>query len=189
MNTLSILNELPQLFRYADVAKYTGNANVFLTRALSRGLVTRVSPGVYANATLKGLPAVEEVACFLRTPSYVSCEWALDLHGVLAQAPTVLTVITLAPTAGARSRIVFHGVTVEHSRISPALFSGFEPREGFNLATPEKALLDTLYLHRDLPAHDELELERLDRTRLAALAALFPATVRRAAEKLVKSTG
>src|SRR5665647_1551976 len=78
--------------RYADVEKFTGNANVFLTRALQNGLVERIARGVYVNAFLKNRPAIEEVACFLRTPSYISCEWALNHHGILLQSPVVCTV-------------------------------------------------------------------------------------------------
>jgi hypothetical protein len=38
------------------------------------------------------------------------------------------------------------------------LFTGFETRDGFNLALPEKALLDTIYLRKAIPFRDELEL-------------------------------
>lgn len=96
MKTLRVLQELPALFRYADVRKFTANANVFLTRALANGLVARVSRGTYVNSFLKGFPPVEEVGCFLRSPSYISCEWALNRHGATLQAPTVCTVITLS---------------------------------------------------------------------------------------------
>lgn len=56
MKTLKTLKELPQLFRYADLQKFTGNANVFLTRARNNGLVTRIAKGVYVNSFLKGFP-------------------------------------------------------------------------------------------------------------------------------------
>lgn len=39
MTSVSILRQLPPLFRYADVGKFTGNANVFLTRAQAKGFV------------------------------------------------------------------------------------------------------------------------------------------------------
>jgi hypothetical protein len=37
MSTLQVLQQLPQLFRYADVQKFVGNANVFLTGHSSEG--------------------------------------------------------------------------------------------------------------------------------------------------------
>ncbi|MDP2838851.1 MAG: type IV toxin-antitoxin system AbiEi family antitoxin domain-containing protein [Syntrophales bacterium] len=57
MTAVKTLQQLPQLFRYADVEKFTGNANVFLTRALQNGLVERIARGIYVNAFLKNRPA------------------------------------------------------------------------------------------------------------------------------------
>ena len=59
MSTLDTLQALPLLFRSADLCKFTGNANVFLTRARERGLITRLTRGVYLNARLKGEPSLE----------------------------------------------------------------------------------------------------------------------------------
>jgi hypothetical protein len=56
MTSVNILKQLPQLFRYADVAKFTGNANVFLTRAQSKGFVERVARGVYINRLREAKP-------------------------------------------------------------------------------------------------------------------------------------
>ena len=121
MTAVSILKQLPLLFHHADVRKFTGNANVFLTRALAKGFVECVARGVYINTIREGRPGVEEVACFLRTPSYVSCEWALNRHGVLLQSPLVCTVITLDTAVGAKRNLKFGGVMIEFSHIAPPL--------------------------------------------------------------------
>jgi predicted transcriptional regulator of viral defense system len=184
MTSVSILRQLPQLFRYADVEKFTGNANVFLTRALSKGFVERVSRGVYINAMRDGKPAIEEVACFLRTPSYISCEWALNRHGIIIQAPFVCTVITLDTAVGRSRNIEFGGVTIEFSRIASRLFSGFEMRDGFNLALPEKALLDAIYLRKHIPFPDELDLEQINKDKALQMAEPFPAIVKRRLEEI-----
>jgi predicted transcriptional regulator of viral defense system len=179
MTAVKILQQLPQLFRYADVEKFTGNANVFLTRALQNGLVERIARGVYINAFLKNRPEVEEVACFLRTPSYISCEWALNLHGILLQSPLVCTLLTLSTAVGSARNVQYSGVTIEFSHLAAHLFTGFEARDGFNLALPEKALLDTIYLRKTIPFRDELELASLDRRRLERLANPFPMQTRK----------
>ena len=186
MTAVSILRQLPHLFRYADVGKFTVNANVFLTRAQAKGFVRRVMRGVYINLLREPLPAIEEVACFLRTPSYISCEWALNHHGILLQAPMVCTVLTLDTAVGASRDIQFGGVTIEFSRISLHLFKGFETKNGFNLAGPEKALLDTIYLRKRIPFEDELELENIDHTQLMSIAEAFPGIVRKRLEDLIK---
>ncbi|MBN1382635.1 MAG: hypothetical protein JXA41_13265 [Deltaproteobacteria bacterium] len=185
MTTVMILKQLPVLFRYADVEKFTENANVFLTRAQAKELVHRVARGVYINLLRDAQPSIEEVACFLKTPSYISCEWALNRHGVLLQSPVVCTVLTLDTAVGAARTIRFGGVAIEFSRIAPRLFNGFETRDGYNLALPEKALLDAVYLRKHVPFADELELDVIDKYRLLQMAAPFPATVKRRLEEMI----
>lgn len=185
MTSVEILRQLPHLIHYADVGKYTANANVFLTRAQGKGFVMRVTRGVYVNRLREPAPSVDEVACFLRTPSYISCEWALNRHGVLLQSPLVCTVLTLEASVGASRNIRFGGVTIEFSRIAPRLFNGFETKDGFNIALPEKALLDAIHLRRCVPFADELEPDRLDRNRLMELATAFPAVVRKRLMQLI----
>lgn len=178
MSTLKTLQQLPGLFRYADVQKFTGNANVFLTRALKQGLIERLARGVYINSGIKGLPQIEEAACFIRTPCYISCEWALNYHGITIQAPTVCTVITLSTAVGESRRVEWHGVAIEFSRIADRLFTGFTMQEGFSIATPEKALLDTLYFRKGLPVQDELELDGVDFEQMREMGELYPKRVR-----------
>lgn len=185
MTSVSILRQLPPMFRYADVEKYTASANVFLTRAQAKGFVKRVTRGIYINLLREARPGVEEVACFLRTPSYVSCEWALNRHGIILQSPLVCTVITLDTAVGQSRNVAFGGVTIEFSRIAPRLFNGFEVKDGFNLALPEKALLDTVYLRKHVPFPDELDLDVIDKDKLARLSEPFPAVVKKRLGKII----
>jgi len=184
MSSLQILQQLPLLFRYADAQKFSGNANVFLARALQRGLIERLTRGVYINSAIKGMPRIEEAACFIRTPCYISCEWALNYHGITIQAPTVCTVVTLSTAVGEARRLTWHGTEIEFSRIADKLFTGFSMQDGFSIATPEKALLDTLYLRRSLPVRDELELAGIDSVLLREMGGAYPKRVRQAVEAL-----
>jgi len=68
---------------------------------------------------------------------------------------------------------------LEFSRIAPALFFGFTRQERYDLATPEKALLDLLYLRGQIPFRDELELGNLDVEKLQEFSKKFPKTVRK----------
>ena len=113
-------------------------------------------------------------------------KWALNRHGVLLQAPTVLTVLTLSTSVGPSRNVVSGGVTIEFSRIAPKLFTGFEAKEGYNLATPEKALLDTIYLRKRVPFPDELDFDAVDRKKLVRLAEPFPAVVRKRLEEVLR---
>ena len=51
-------------------------------------------------------------------------------------------------------------------------------QEGFSIAIPEKALLDTLYFRKGLPVEDELELDGVDTGLLRKLSELYPKRVR-----------
>ncbi|MBU0482829.1 MAG: hypothetical protein KKG47_17180, partial [Proteobacteria bacterium] len=59
-----------------------------------------------------------------------------------------------------------------------------ETRDGFNLALPEKALLDTIYLRKVIPFRDELDLSLLDRQRLDQMANDFPGPTRKLAQSI-----
>lgn len=178
-SAIEILKELPVLFRKTEAEKWTRHAPMFLSRAVKKGLIHRLSRGYYINTFLKGWPPVEEVGCFLRTPAYVSGEWALHKHGLLLQVPQTCTILTLQSSVGQSRSLEYQGITFEFSRIAPTLFFGFTREERYDLATPEKALLDILYLRGRIPFSDELELSDVDFERLYRLSQKFPKTVRK----------
>ena len=178
-STLKRLKFLPGLFRMEDVEKLTPHPAMFLSRALKNGLIHRLMRGHYINSFLYGFPRVETVGCFLRPPAYVSGEWALNYHGVSLQSPVVCTIITLSPAVGKCRNIPYQGITIEFSRISSALFFGFIRVDDFYIATPEKAVLDTLHLRKALPAGDELELDNIDIEIMNQMVPKFPLSVTR----------
>lgn len=173
------LKSLPVLFRKQDVEKVTSHPGMFLTRALKKRLIHRLNRGNYINSFLHGFPSIEEVACFLKPSSYISCEWALNYHGITLQAPTVCTVVTLSTSVGKKRCIQYQGITIEFSRISPRLFFGFTYQDRHYMASPEKAILDTLYYRKKIPAPDELEMDGLDWNLLTQFAEHFTSSVSR----------
>jgi predicted transcriptional regulator of viral defense system len=120
------LKLLPVLFRKQDVEKVAPHAGMFLTRALKKGLIDRINRGNYINSFLHGFPGVEEVGCFLKPLGYISCEWALNYHGISLQSPLVCTVITLSTSVGKKRNIQYQGITVEFSRTGSAPL-GYNP--------------------------------------------------------------
>jgi hypothetical protein len=176
-STLKRLKFLPGLFRTEDVEKIVPHPAMFLSRAVKNGLIHRLMRGHYVNLFLFGFPRVETVGCFLRPPAYVSGEWALNYHGISLQSPVVCSIITLSPAVGKSRNIEYQGVTIEFSRITSALFSGFTRVDDFYIATPEKAVLDTLYLRKSLPVEDELEWDGVDIETMNAMAQKFPLSV------------
>ena len=75
-------------------------------------------------------------------PSYISLQTALFYHGMISQIPNVIYAVTLARSRRYSTPL---GVISTH-HIQPNFFFGFGLVNGIKLATPEKALLDVLYL-------------------------------------------
>ena len=184
--TLKRLKFLPVLFRKQDAEKIAPHAGIFLSRATKKGLIHRINRGNYINSFLKGFPSVEEVACFIRPPAYISCEWALNLHGISLQSPVVCTVITLNTSVGKSRQIEYQGITIEFSRISPKRFNYYSFQNGYSVALPEKAIIDTLYYRGTIAAMDELELDGVDMNLLIKMCQEYPTTLQNKINKIVE---
>ena len=176
--TLNRLKLLPILFRKQDAEKMAPHPAVFLARAVKKGLLHRLNRGNYINSFLYGFPDVEQVACFLRPPAYISCEWALNYHGIILQAPSVCSVVTLSTSVGKSRSVEYQGITIEFSKITPKLFEGFTSHNGYTMALPEKAILDTLYFRGKIPGGDEIEIEDVDIKALLKISNKYPISVR-----------
>jgi hypothetical protein len=76
-------------------------------------------------------------------PAYVSFQSALYLHGMISQIPQVIYVASLARTRRIHTAIATYSI----HQIAPEFFGGFDTTQKLiKMATPEKALLDVLYL-------------------------------------------
>jgi predicted transcriptional regulator of viral defense system len=83
-----------------------------------------------------------QLANFLYSPSYISLESALSFYGIIAQFPYQITSITSKKTKAFR----IGKKEFAYSHIKESLFLGYEQKEKFLIALPEKALFDYLYL-------------------------------------------
>lgn len=120
-----------------------GAASHALRRLASAGLVTPVRKGIWA---LRESPDPLTLADYvtLPYPSYVSLQSALYLHGLVDQIPVATYLVSLGRSARVRTKVGAYSV----HHVAPELFGGAEldPRTGVRLASPEKALVDFLYL-------------------------------------------
>ena len=143
------------------------HASTVLARLAAARQVVRLRRGVWAfpdrvdPLTLPGRLTAP-------LPSYVSLQSALYFHGMISQVPAVTYAVSLARAR--RYDTPLGVVSVHH--VTPGFFFGFEDtgRQGALIASPEKALVDFLYLaparsmlFRALP---ELELPRRFSARL-----------------------
>jgi len=117
-------------------------ASRLLAGLVDAGLVRRVSRGLWALRTDLD-PFVLPAFLTAPYPAYVSLWSALARHGMIEQVPRSLYAVSLDRTR--RIDTGFGPFSIHH--VTPALFAGFATTgRGLHLATPEKALFDTLYV-------------------------------------------
>ena len=125
-----------------------------LSRLLSyyrkSGLLESPRAGIYVKPGY----SVEEMSAAIFTPTYISLNYVLSRAGVVFQYDPAITCI------GTLSRTVeIDGQTYRYQRIKPEIwmnFEGIRQENGYAIATPERALLDTMYLNPSLCYFDNL---------------------------------
>lgn len=103
-------------------------------------LIERLVKGKYilSNSNISDF----EKAGMILSPSYVSLESALTFYGILPQFTYSVTSVT---TQKAR-KYQIGGKEYEYAKIQKAFFSDYIKKDNFLIATPEKALIDLIYL-------------------------------------------
>ena len=129
-----------------------------------KGYIRKVIKGYYIFSDL----ALEErylfeIANRIYSPSYVSFEMALSYYGLIPESVYGITCASTLKTARFKTPIG----DFSYQTIRPKLYFGFELiREGgrlCKLASPEKAILDFLYLRPGISEADDFAGLRIDR--------------------------
>ena len=153
------------MIQTSDAAAYlrvgSAHASKLLARLAASGHLARLGRGRWGFRDRIDLMALPE---FLTAPypSYVSLQSALYHHGMISQIPSVFYAVSLA--RGRTYLTPLGTVSVHH--IDPSFFFGHQPaaKGSGKIATPEKALIDFLYLSpartRLFRALPELEFPR-----------------------------
>jgi len=82
------------------------------------------------------------IANFVYSPSYISFETALNYHGILSQFPYEI----LSGTSKKTTKKIINGKSFVYIHLKKDLIWGYEKKDGFLIALPEKAFLDQVYL-------------------------------------------
>jgi predicted transcriptional regulator of viral defense system len=134
-----------------------------LTRWCKRKLIFRLRQGFYCFPEYVRQPNFALfVSSYIYKPSYVSLHTALAFYGIIPEAVTQITAVSTLKTVG------FQNVFGEFSyhKIKPELFFGYEQKplgeRSVLLATPEKAILDLLYLYSFYNTEEEIANLRFD---------------------------
>jgi predicted transcriptional regulator of viral defense system len=139
----------------------TSSASRMLGKLAGKGLIHALRRGLWSmESDIDPLLLPEYLTAPL--PAYVSLQTALHRHGMIEQIPHVVYAVSLARTR----RVVTSIATFSVHRLVPEFFGGYatDAKTGVKMATPEKALLDVLYLSaarsRLFARLPELELPR-----------------------------
>jgi predicted transcriptional regulator of viral defense system len=177
-------------FSVADLEKLIGLSRksllVTIRRMVDAGILRKVRRNTYTLAGVAFDP--ERIAGQLYYPAYLSFESALARHGILSQIPHTLTFATTRPSN--RTRI--GSIDVEFTHLKPMLYFGYTATNGLDVAEPEKALLDELYLISRGLRHinlDELDLHRLNRNTLKRYARAYPSLVGKLLSQILPTLG
>ena len=135
-----------------------------LSRWVQKGLLIHLRQGYFAFPEYLQHPDFARyIANKIYQPSYISLHTALSFYGMIPEAVVQITSVSTLKTAA------FKNAFGEYSyrNIKSSLMFGYEPRTMSDgrmwlLATPEKALLDMLYLYPFYDNEAELEGLRLD---------------------------
>lgn len=153
MHFLKLAEELPVFFSSTDIqialAIQADSAHVLAARYVKKGIFLRIKRDLYVFQK-KFLhltrDEVYELSQRLQPKSYISFSTVLASHHVLAPSaaknPWIEAVNPLRSWEKTAGHLTWH-----YTKMPRKLFFGFIEHGNALVATPEKALLDSLYLH------------------------------------------
>jgi len=177
-------------FGYEEIARVLvineASARVSASRYVEQGLLVRLKKNIYIlRETWDRLGREEkfQLANIGQTPSYISLTTALDYYDLTTQVQRDF----FESVAVKRTKeIALKGNVFRYSKITNSLYFGFKKEKGFFIASPEKALLDAIYLMSygryalDIPA---IDLEKFDGETLANLSIKYPTKTKKMLER------
>lgn len=135
-----------------------------LFRWTKKGLLLRLRAGYYTFPEYLHQPGFAQyVAGRIYRPSYISLHSALSFYGIIPESVVQITSVSSLKTAAFKNAFG----DFSYRNVKEELMFGYEPKttadgRTFLLATPEKALLDLLYLYpfyNDDVAMEDLRLD------------------------------
>lgn len=135
-----------------------------LTRWCKKGRLLKLRNQYYAFPECLSMPDFTRyVANRIYAPSYISLHSALSFYGMIPEEVVQITSVTTLKTA----RFQNDFGTFHYQNVKEPLYFGYEIKStqngrGILFATPEKALLDLLYLNPYYKTEQDMEELRLD---------------------------
>lgn len=161
---------------------FTSSTVINLQNWEKKGLVIQLRRGLYLLNWDKDDVKPDILASRLYEPSYISLEYALSYYGIIPEAVFTITSVSTRKTAEFRVEGIGN---YSFQQIKPLAFGGYtnylENGISYQLAEPEKALLDFFYLNKNLMTGSRSNFEsyrfsetfRYNKTRIKHLVKYF----------------
>ena len=125
------------------------NMSVQISQWVKNGYIERIKKGLYILSNRKKEINPMVLAEKIYSPSYLSLEFALNHYGIIPDIPGTYTSVSSRKTMNYKTDFGYFS----YQKIKPEFFTGYRPlvekNVSFNLATPEKAILDYIYLNKN----------------------------------------
>lgn len=144
---LAIYQDIRTVFRLNDIAILSAETdfqslNKKLNYHVRTGKLQNPRKGIYAKSAYNR----EELACTLYTPSYISLEYVLQKAGIVFQYDSAFSIVSYLSRS-----IEVENQTFQFRKIKGELLVNttgiLRQNNQVNIATPERAFLDQLYLN------------------------------------------
>ena len=170
------------VFRINDIALLIDSNDRLLYQKLNRlaqhGKLLNIRKGIYAKEGYKS----EELACLLYTPTYISLGYVLQRSGVIFQYDSAITNISYLSR-----EIYVNEQSIRYRQIKREILlntGGIIHINNTNIATMERAFLDTLYLNGFFYFDN---IKPLNTKKICELLPIYnSASLRRETEKILK---
>lgn len=141
-----IYNNNRTVYTFSNIALLTGESNAAklsnkLNYYVHSGKLLNPRKGIYAKNNYNP----EELACLLYTPSYISLEYVLQKAGVIFQYDEKITAVSYLSRTVEIDKNVY-----QYRKIKSEILidmSGIIRSNNLNIASPERAFLDVMYLN------------------------------------------
>lgn len=133
------------VFRINDISLLVGGNEPWLYQKLNKLVkkdkLLNIRKGIYAKEGYKP----EELACVLYTPTYISLGYVLQRSGIIFQYDSTITNVSyLSREVSVDSQAIQYRQAKREILLNTG---GIISKNNTNIATPERAFLDTLYLN------------------------------------------
>ena len=142
----TIYNNNRTVYTFSNIALLTGESNAAklsnkLNYYVHSGKLLNPRKGIYAKNNYNP----EELACLLYTPSYISLEYVLQKAGVIFQYDERITAVSYLSRTVEIDKNVYQYRKIKNEILID--MSGIIRSNNLNIATPERAFLDVMYLN------------------------------------------